>query len=119
MLLLCSGGSLAPYLAALFLPEDGRWRVSCGAALEGDAPPLGGNLVSGLCGNLRRYWRRKKRRDHTLKNVLLHESVSISCCPLCNQHLVLIKVLIVVQFFSKCTQRLSVLICIDETLISS
>lgn len=50
----------ASYLAALFLPEDGRWRVSRGAALEGDAPPLGGNLVSGLRGNLRWYWRRKR-----------------------------------------------------------
>lgn len=45
------GGSFpapASYLAALFLPEDGGWRVSCGAALKGDAPALGGNLVSGL-----------------------------------------------------------------------
>lgn len=45
----------ASYLAALFLPEDGRWRVSCSAALEGDASPLGSNLVSGLRGNLRWY----------------------------------------------------------------
>lgn len=50
----------ASYLAALFLPEDGRWRVSRGAALEGDAPPLGGNLVSGLCSNLRWYWKRRR-----------------------------------------------------------
>lgn len=50
----------ASYLAALFLPEDGRLRVSCSAALEGDAPPLGGNLVSGLRGNLRWYWRRER-----------------------------------------------------------
>lgn len=50
----------ASYLAALFLPEDGRWGVSCGAALEGDAPPLGSNLVSGFCSNLRWYCRGKE-----------------------------------------------------------
>lgn len=69
---------LAPssYLAALFLPEDSRWRVSCGAALEGDAPPLGGNLVSGLRGNLRWYWRGEERKcNHRLKALLLHKHV--------------------------------------------
>ncbi len=50
----------ASYLAAFFLPEDGRWRVSSGTTLETDAPPLGGNLVSGLCGNLGWYWKRKR-----------------------------------------------------------
>lgn len=45
----------ASYLAALFLPEDSRRRVSCSATLEGDAPPLCGNLISGLHGNLRWY----------------------------------------------------------------
>lgn len=49
----------AAYLAALFLPEDGRWGVSCGAALKGDASPLGGNLISGLGGNLRWNWKRR------------------------------------------------------------
>lgn len=43
----------ASYLAALFLPEDGRRGVSCGAAIEGDASPLDGNLISGLGGDLR------------------------------------------------------------------
>lgn len=41
------------YLAALFLPEDGRWGVSGGATREGDTSPLGGNLIPGLGGNLR------------------------------------------------------------------
>lgn len=49
----------AAYLAALFLPEDGRWGVSCGATLKGDASPLGGNLISGLGGNLRWNWKRR------------------------------------------------------------
>lgn len=49
----------AAYLAALFLPEDGRWGVSCGAALKGDASPLGGNLILGLGGNLRWNWKRR------------------------------------------------------------
>lgn len=49
----------AAYLAALFLPEDGRWGVPCGAALKGDASPLGGDLISGLGGNLRWNWKRR------------------------------------------------------------
>lgn len=47
------------YLAALFLPEDGRWGVSGGATFEGDTSPLGGNLIPGLGGNLRWNWKRK------------------------------------------------------------
>lgn len=54
--------SLVSYLAALFLPEDGRGGVSRGAALEGDAPPLGCNLVSRLCCNLGGHWKKRRRR---------------------------------------------------------
>lgn len=52
------------YLAALLLPEDGRWGVSCGAALKGDATPLGGKLISGLGGNLRWNWKRRTEHEY-------------------------------------------------------
>ena len=86
-------GSSVPfsYLAALFLPEDCRWRVSCCAAFEGDAPALAGNLVSWLWRNLRWYWRRE--RGVTTKRLIsawkLLKLLPWSLFPFGNLHLML------------------------------
>lgn len=77
------------YLAALLLPEDGRWGVSCGAALKGDATPLGGKLISGLGGNLRWNWKRRTEHEYRgeggcrrMSRLLALKSVPLLLCSL-------------------------------------
>lgn len=82
-IVLLSTAAVASYLAALFLPEDGRWGVSGGATLEGDTSPLGGNLIPGLGGNLRWNWKWKNTEHEYRCEDALPTTVSTSGFEVC------------------------------------